>query len=1123
MALQSGNECKEIQTPDRPKIDPILAASQWWYEPERCIIGAMNPIHIPSVTALASRSRRSIAALAIVLLAPLTLAAQGGTLDQRALSALSLRNLGPFRAGRVAAVSGAVGPAGTFYIGLPSAGVWKTTNAGATWYPIFDSVKVMSSIGSVEVAPSDPNVIYVGGGDIITGGAINEGNGVYKSTDAGRTWRHMGLDATKQIPSMSVDPKDANVVLVGAQGDVHVKSKDRGVFRTTDGGATWTQTLFVDDSTGISKIARAYDTPNVVFVTTTAHYTPPPSNAPGGGRGGGRGGAPTGPTSTKLFKSSDGGATFKEISGNGLPERPTGKLWVAVANNTTGQRVFVIGDAGLFRSDDGGATWHQMAADDQRIRNGQGGYNCGVYVDPQNPDVVYTLNTSSYKSVDGGRTFTGFKGAPGGDDPQQMWIDPTNGKRMLFGYDQGAIVSLDGGATWSSWYNQATEQIYHLSVDNSFPYWVYGTQQDAGAIRTRSRGNLGAITPLDWNPVPGWEWGTIIPDPLDDNTLYASGSGIVKISYPSETWINVSPAVDPSRQLRTTTSQPIIFAPWNKRMLIAAFQSVWTSVDAGAHWSAISPDLTAVPGEPAPAGGRGGGGGTTGAIESIRASTVMPGMIWVGTGNGQIKMTRNGGKSWEDVSVPNLPNPRRAEVLAVEPSHFDAAEAYAAIDLHRVGDYTPYLFRTRDYGKTWTRIVTGLPTNQTNGSFARVVRNDTKKKGLLFAGTESGAFVSFNDGDNWQPIAADLLTTSYRDMVIKDNDLVAATYGRGFFVLDDISMLRQLTPATLSESAHLFKPGEAVRMRRNIGADTPFPPEVPHAPNPPEGAIVDYWLASAPSRDITLDVIDASGSVIRHMTSAPGEAVAEAARPPHPNFWVAPPFSLPKNAGGNRTSWNLRYDSPPAFSHSFDINANPGLTPPSPLGPLVPPGNYTLKLTVDGKSYSQTVAVKPDPRSPASPAALAAQAAFQKKISQAIEAAYEGNKIALALRDLTRGITSAEIAPRAGALAAQLDSVAGLDQGRGRGGGRGGQASRPSFRAVNAALVSQLDAQEQGDMAPTSAALAAFGATCRELATLAATWQRLSVTELGGINAILKQQGQNVIPTPAGPIKVPIC
>ncbi|HWJ13742.1 MAG TPA: hypothetical protein VNS10_08350, partial [Gemmatimonadaceae bacterium] len=391
-------------------------------------------------------------------------------IDPRLYSALTWRNLGPFRAGRVAAVTGAIGQPGTFYIGLPAAGVWKTTSAGETWYPIFDAVKDVSSVGAIEVAPSDPNVIYVGTGDIVTGGGISEGNGVYKSTDAGRTWKHLGLDATKQIPTMLVDPKDPNIVLIGAQGDIHAKSKSRGVFRSTDGGATWTQTLFVDDSTGLQKLARAFDVPAVIFATSIAHYTPVPS-------GGGRGGPPTGPTSTKLFKSTDGGLTWKEIVGNGLP-RLTGKASVAVAMNTNAQRVFVIGDWGLYRSDDAGGTWHQMAADDQRIRNGQGGYNCGVYVDTQNPDVVYTVNTSSYKSTDGGKTFTGFKGAPGGDDPQQWWFDPTNNQRILAGYDQGAIVTLDGGATWSSWYNQSTEQIYHLSVDNSFPYWVYGTQQD---------------------------------------------------------------------------------------------------------------------------------------------------------------------------------------------------------------------------------------------------------------------------------------------------------------------------------------------------------------------------------------------------------------------------------------------------------------------------------------------------------------------------------------------------------------------------------------------------------------------------------------------------------------------
>jgi photosystem II stability/assembly factor-like uncharacterized protein len=1056
-----------------------------------------------------------IALVGLVALPLVRTAAQtAAPIDPRLYSALTWRNLGPFRAGRVAAVTGAIGQPGTFYIGLPAAGVWKTTSAGETWYPIFDAVKDVSSIGAIEVAPSDPSVIYVGTGDIVTGGGISDGNGVYKSTDAGKTWRHLGLDATKKIPTMLVDPRDPNVVLIGAQGDIHVKSKSRGVFRSTDGGATWTQTLFVDDSTGLQKLARAFDMPSVIFASSIAHYTPPPAAGPqlAGGVGGGRGGPPTGPTSTKLFKSTDGGVTWAEIAAHGLP-RLTGKASVAVAMNTNAQRVFVIGDWGLYRSDDGGATWHQTAADDQRIRNGQGGYNCGVYVDPANPDIVYTVSTSSYKSTDGGKTFTGFKGAPGGDDPQQLWFDPTNPQRILAGYDQGAIVTLDGGATWSSWYNQSTEQIYHLSVDNSFPYWVYGTQQDAGAIRTRSRGNLGAITPMDWSPVPGWEWGTIVPDPLDPNTVYASGSGIVKITYPGEQWINVSPAVDPSRRLRTTSSQPIVFAPWNKRMLLAAFQSVWSSTDAGAHWTAISPDLGLRSELTGPA--------STGSIESMRASTVGTGIIWVGTNNGLIKVTRNGGKTWEDASVTKSPS---GEVMAVEPSHFDAGTAYVAIDEHRNGDYTPHIFRTRDFGKTWATIITGLPTDQPSGSFVKVVRNDPRRKGLLFAGTESGMFVSFDDGDHWQTLQQNLPNTSYRDITIAGNDLVIATYGRGFWSLDDISILRQLETPVVSEAAHLFKPGDAYRVRRNVGADTPFPPEVPHALNPADGAIIDYWLSREPKNDITIDVTDVTGAVVRHLSSAPIAPAAEAARPPHPNFWVATPTPLPKNAGSNRTNWDLRFDAPKAMSHNFEINANPGLTPPSPQGALVPPGTYTLKLTVDDKTYTQTVAVKPDPRSRATLADLALQSALQRKISQAIDATYEGNHAAASLRDATRDATSGaspEIASKAATIIAQLDSVAGRQAGRGR--GRGGQGAPPNFASLNGTFVGQLNAQEQGDLAPTAAARVAWTASCMDLGKAVATWQRVSATDLKALNALLTSAGKSTVASPNAPIKPPIC
>ncbi len=1059
-------------------------------------------------------------ALTALLASPAPFPPAAPPVDSGLYAGLLWRNIGPFRAGRVAAVSGAIGQPGVFYAGLPAAGIWKTTSAGQTWYPVFDAVKEVSSIGAIEVAPSDPNVIYAGTGDMVTGGAINEGNGVYRSSDAGTTWRHVGLEGSKQIPSMLVDVRDPNVVLVAAQGDIHVKSDARGVFRTTDGGGTWTRTLFANDSVGVQKLARADDTPGVIYATTVRHYTPP--GAPGRPAQAAPAPDTTAYTGTTLYKSIDNGLTWKEVSGGGLP-RLNGRTSVVVAMHTSGQRIFLITNNGLYRSDDGAATWRQMAADDLRIRNGQGGYNCGVYVDPSNPDVVYTISTSSYKSTDGGKTFTGFKGAPGGDDPQQLWIDPTNGSRMLMGLDQGAVVTLDGGATWSSYYNQSTDQIYHLAIDNSYPYWVYGTQQDAGAIRTRVRGNLGAITPLDWNPVSGWEWGTVLPDPLDPNTVYSSGSGILKITYPSEQWINVSPSADPAAKLRTTATQPIVFAPWNKHMLIAGFQQLMSTTDSGAHWTQMSPDLTVradAPPAPSTAGGSAPARGA--AIESISPSSIAAGTIWAGTGNGLVKLTRNSGKTWEDVSIGGLPNPSLAEIN-VDASRIDAATAYASIDLHRVGDYNPYLFRTHDYGKTWTKIIGDLPTNQPSGSFARVIRNDTKKAGLLFAGTESGVYVSFDDGDHWQSLMQNLPTTSYRDIAIKDNDLVVATYGRGFWVLDDYSMLRELTPAIASEAAHLFKSGDAVRTRRNVGADTPFPPEFTHAPNPPDGVMIDYWLARSPASEITIDVLDDAGALVRHLASKLSSPVPEAARPPHPNFWVASPSALPKGAGTNRTNWDLRYDPSPALSHSFEINANPGLTPASPEGPVAMPGTYTLKLNVDGRTYTQTATVRADPRSPASAAALRAQHALQMRLTEALALSYEARERAGLIRTSLRGIPTgadlADVASRATLLLAQLDTVYGLD-----GGGRGrGGAAAPNFSGLNGTFVGQLNAQDLGDMAPTTAALAAFTKACVDLKSVLVSLERINTKDLPAFNSVLTGRGKTALVVDGKPLRVPKC
>jgi photosystem II stability/assembly factor-like uncharacterized protein len=1039
------------------------------------------------------------------------------------LAGLRWRNLGPFRGGRVAAVTGVIGQPGVYYIGLPAGGVWKTTSAGETWFPVFDSITVASSVGSIEAAPSDPSVIYVGMGDMITGGSINEGNGVYKSTDAGRTWQHLGLDDTKQIPSILVDPHDPNLVLLAAQGNVHQKSDARGVFRSTDGGKTWTKTLYVNDSTGIQKITWAADHPEIMLATTVAHYTPPTPPQNRVGSGGGPGGS-TGPTNTALYKSTDQGLTWHEITGGGLP-RLFGRTSVAVAMHTNAQRMFLIGNFGLYRSDDGGTSWRRMDAADRRIANGQGGYNCGVYVDPQDPDVVYTINTSSYKSTDGGNSFTGFKGAPGGDDPQQMWIDPTNGRRILLGLDQGAVVTLDGGENWSSWYNQSTEQVYHVAVDNSYPYWVYASQQDAGAVRVRSRGNLGAITPLDWDPVNGWEWGTELPDPLHPDVVYASGSGIVKISYPSEQWIDVSPNLDPTLKGRVTTSQPLAFAPWDQHELLAGLQYVMATTDGGAHWTKLSPDLGYAKGvTPPPDSLRGQPGQpVAGAIEALSASPLARGEIWVGTNNGLIELTRNEGKSWEYVSIPNLPDSTRADISSIDASHLDPAEAYVAVDLHRTGDYHPYLYRTRDYGRTWALIVNGLPAaaDLPSGSFARVIRGDTQKAGLLFAGTESGMYVSFDDGDHWQSLQLNLPNTSCRDLVIKGNDLVVGTYGRGIWVLDDFSPLRQI--ASAREPVHLFAPGDAVRVRRNVGWDTPFPPEVPHALNPPDGALIYYYLAARPATDITLDVLDSAGAVVRHLSSASITPVAEAARPPEPNFWLATPEPLPTAVGTNRVNWDLRYDAPPALTHTFEINANPGLTPPSPVGPLALPGTYTLRLIVDGKRYVQTVKVRNDPRSPAALADLRAQHAVQMAIYHALQESWDRYHEVTAMRAAVGADTGvpAEVATAAKALDSALAAVAGNPDSV-RGFGRRGAQGPPSFASVDAHLVRQLNGLETGDLAPTAAMQRDYDGACADLKTAVAAWAKIDGTGLAAFNAVLTQHHLQAIAAAASP-PVPVC
>ena len=1109
---------------------------------------------------------RWLSRLSLLVLPLLAFGAARPPVEPSLFAGLKWRNIGPFRAGRVSAVTGAVGQPGVFYMGLPIGGVWKTTSAGVTWFPVFDSIKDVSSIGSVEVAPSDPNIVYVGSG------GVNEGDGVYKSTDAGKTWQHLGMEKTRAIPLMLVDPKNPDVVLMAALGSNRTADGNRGVFRTTDGGKTWNRTLFVDSMTGGQNLAWAFDHPEVILATTIRRGggrgagggaaaappagAPPAAGAAGGGRGrggrgagGGAGAASGAPASngTGLYKSTDEGVTWKEISGNGLPTL-TGRVSVAVAMHTNAQRMFLIGVFGLYRSDDGGASWRRMAerdvrtggpersaANDARIANGQGNFTSGVWVNSSNPDIVYTIATAAFISTDGGKTFAGWKGAPGGDDPQVLWLDPTDGKRMFMGLDQGGTVSQDGGANWSLWYNQPTAQIYHISVDNSWPYWIYGTQQDACAVAVRPRGDLGEITMLDWSPNPGNERGPIVPDPLNPKIIYATNltAGIMKITYPSGQWMNISPNVDTALGLRWNNENPLVFNATNPHELFAGFQYVMSTTDGGAHWRKISPDLGRAAAAQAAAGGAG-GGGAGGTINAMSSSSVAPGLLWVGTSNGLIKVTRDHGVTWTDVSIPDV----RGPIASLDASRLDAATMYVA--LRATGETTPSFYRTHDYGKSWTKIVDGMSVDQVSGSYAHVIRADPKKAGLLYAGTESSMYVSFDDGDNWESLMLNLPNTSYRDIVVKDNDLIVATYGRSIWILDDISPLRQIAPPMAAEPAHLFKPGDAIRVRREMNEDTPFPPEVPHALNPPVGAIIYYYLGTRPASDITIEIQDAAGKVVRHYSSAP--IPADTNPPPQvPPYWLKVPAPLPTAIGTNRMNWDLRYDDPPAFSHSMDpyftLNAVPGETVYHQEGPLALPGVYTVKLTVDGKSYTQSVTVRNDPRSPATLADLQAQHDLQMKLYNGARAAWDGwlqvDAMRQAVANVTRGNPPAEVTAAAATFDAALARVGGIagivDNTRGN--AFTGKLT-PNFAAINGreggegvlfSMNGQLRTNDFGDMAPNEPMRLGWTHVCTDLRSAVADWHAINEKDLVAFNAVLTRNNLRPIAPAAPALPTPVC
>jgi photosystem II stability/assembly factor-like uncharacterized protein len=1042
---------------------------------------------------LVKRSR----ALVLLVLALVAAAAQAAV-NPSLFQDLHWRLIGPFRGGRVLTVTGVPGDSRHFWFGAVDGGVWATNDAGRTWKPIFDSQPV-GSIGAMAVSPSNPKVIYVGTGEADMRSDIAHGNGMYKSSDGGKTWAHIGLADTRQIGKVLVDPKNPNVVFVAALGHAYGPNAERGVFRSTDGGAHWSKVLYKNVNTGAIDLAFKPGDPNTIYAALWQTRRPPwsvypPSNGPGSG----------------LYVSHDGGSHWQAITGHGFPAHP-GRIGIAVARSQP-DRVYAIVDGpdkegGLYRSDDGGAQWTQVSHD-QRIWK-RGWYFSRITVDPKNADRIYAMNTIVLRSDDGGKHFIALKGDPTGDDFHQMWIDPTHPDHQMLGVDQGALITLNGGKTWSSWYNQPTAQIYHVSTDNQFPYWVYGAQQDSGAVALPSRTSTSdGITMEQFHEMSvGGESDMIAPDPDHPDIVY--GGRVKKLDRDTGQTREIDPTLAyPDAHYRAAWTLPLKFSRKGRKTLYFANQRLFKTTDGGDHWTPISPDLTrkdaGIPAnlDPVTAADDNHVSHRKGVIYTISPSPLQAGTLWVGTNDGLVWRTTDGGTHWTDVTPKALT--AWSKVAGIEPSHFAAGTAFLAIDRHRLDDDRPYLYRTTDGGRHWTSITAGIPDN----AFVNVVREDPKHPGLLYAGTERGMFVSFDDGTHWQSLQQNLPMTSVRDIDVHGNDLVIATHGRGFWIMDDVTALRQMHGAS-TDKALLFKPAVAYRVRPAGFTGTPMPAEEPKAANPPDGAYIDYVVPSGVHGPVTLTVRDAQGHLVRRFSSAEKVAKPDPATLDYAPQWVTTPSLLSKRPGMHRFVWNLRYPRP--GKHAADK--------PQKNGVWAPPGHYSVALSVAGHHLRQPLTLKPDPRVKVTVAAMRREFDLARKVEsaqvRAAQALKRAGTLVHALDDRqTQLAGNAPLRRHVVALRDRMLTVSGVQLHVDPRNSMGTPPKRTdSLRALTEDLAKLERAVDGADADPSVDSRTAYAKLTQSLQATLQAWRPLAGAGLRKVNAQLKSAGQASVST----------